>query len=96
MRLNRGVRTLAAVASLAAATAPAAHAYDIGEGGSGFTPSASHAAPAHPGSSSTDWALIAVGSGGAVALIGAGVGGSRVHNRRRASTDGVGTARVSS
>ncbi|MGO9890466.1 MAG: hypothetical protein ACLP0L_21560 [Solirubrobacteraceae bacterium] len=98
MRLNRGVRTLAAVASLAAATAPAAHASAIGEGGGGLPAtgsSVSHVAPGHHDSGSTDWALIAIGAGGTVVLVGAGVGGSRAYSRRRTSTSGVEAAGVS-
>jgi hypothetical protein len=95
MRLNRGVRTFAAIASLAAVTAPAAQANDIGEGGGDPSTTASHIAPAHRDSSSTDWALIAVGAGGAVVLVGVGLGGSRAHSRRRRSTSEVGAARVS-
>lgn len=94
MRLNRGVCTFAAVASLAAAAAPVAGANDIGEGGGDPVASASHVAPAHSDPSSTDWALIAIG-GGAVVLVGAGVGGSRAHSRRRRSTSEVGAARLS-
>jgi hypothetical protein len=53
MRLNRGVRTFAAIASLAAITAPAAQANDIGQGGGNPFPTASHVAPAHRDPSST-------------------------------------------
>ncbi|HUA71739.1 MAG TPA: hypothetical protein VMA96_11665 [Solirubrobacteraceae bacterium] len=95
MRLNRGVRTFAAIASLAAATSPAAYANDIREGGGNPVPTAAQVATAHRNSSSTDWALIAIGAGGAVVLVGAGVGGSRAHSRRRRSTGEVGAARIS-
>jgi len=95
MRLNRGVRTFAVIASLAAVSAPAAQANDMGEGGGDPSTTASHVAPAHRDSSSTDWALIAVGAGGAAVLVGAGVGGSRAHSRRRRSASDVGAARLS-
>ena len=96
MRLHRRVRTLAAVVSLAAVAAPAAHASSIGEGGGSSpltSPTVSHAA-AHSDSGSPDWAVIAVGAGGAAVLVGAGVGGSRRRNRREASTSAA-RARVS-
>jgi hypothetical protein len=89
MRLNHGVRTLAAVAGLAAATAPAAHASPIGGGLPPTDSPASHVAPGHRDSGSTDWALIAMGAGGAAVLVGASVGGSRAHSHRRTSTRGV-------
>jgi hypothetical protein len=95
MRLNHGVRTFAAIASLAAATAPAAHASAIREGGDSLSPAASHVAAHQPGTGSTDWSLIAIGASGAAALVGAGVGGSRAYSRRRTSTSEVGAARVS-
>jgi hypothetical protein len=95
MRLNRGVRTLVAVAGLAAATAPAAHASAVAEGGSGLPPTAPHVAPAQRDPSSTDWSLIAIAGGGAIVLVGAGVGGSRAHSRRRTATSDVKAARVS-
>jgi hypothetical protein len=94
MRLAHNVRTLAAIASLAAATAPAAHAYPIGEGGGGLPPTATHVATANRDSGSTDGALIAIAAGGAVVLVGAGVAGSRARGRRRTSTSEVRTARV--
>jgi hypothetical protein len=96
MRINRCVRTLAAVASLAAATAPAAYGSDIDEGGSGPPPTPrAQVATSHPGSSSTDWALLALGTGGVIVLVGAGVGGSRAYTRRRSSTNDAEPARVS-
>jgi len=96
MRINRCVRTLAAVASLAAATTPAAHASAIGEGGGGLPPtSGAQVATSHHDSSSTDWALLALGTGGAIVLVGAGVGGSRAYTRRRSSTNEGEPARVS-
>jgi hypothetical protein len=94
MRLNRGVRTLAAVVSLAAVTAPAAYANDIGEGGSGLSPALqAQVATSHRSAGSTDWPLIALGAGGAV-LVGAGVGGSRAHSRRRSSASDLEPARL--
>jgi hypothetical protein len=98
MRLHRGVRTLAAVASLAAAAAPTAHAYAIGQGGGSLPATASpahHVARAWRDPGSTDWAVIAIGAGGALVLVGAGVGGSRVHSRRRTSTNEGEPARAS-
>lgn len=93
MRINRCVRTLAAVAGVAAATAPAAYASDIGEGGGGLP--FNQVTTTHRDSGSTDWGLIAVGAGGAIVLVGAGVGGSRAHRRRRTSAHEVEPARVS-
>jgi len=96
MRINRCVRTFAAVASLAAATAPATRASDIGEGGSGLSPTPSaQVATSHHDSSSTDWALLALGTGGVIVLVGAGVGGSRAYTRRRSSANEVEPAPVS-
>jgi hypothetical protein len=98
MRLHRRVRTLAAVASLAASTAPVAHASAIADGGGGLPPTASptsHVARAHPESSATDWSLIAIGVGSAVVLVGTGVGGSRARTRRGMSTSEIDAARVS-
>jgi len=90
MRLNHRVCTLAAVASLAAATAPTAHAEAIGGGGAPATGSpVSHVTSGHRDSGSTDWALIAIGAGGASVVVAAGVGGSRARGRRRTSTGGV-------
>lgn len=96
MRLNRGVTTLAAVASLAAASAPAAHASAIGgEGGGGLPPTTPQVTASPRDTGSTDWSLIAIGAGGAVVLVGAGVGGSRAYDRRRASRSEIGAARIS-
>jgi hypothetical protein len=97
MGLNRGVRTLAVVISLAAATAPAAHASAIGQGGGGPPTTASpahHVARAWRDSGSTDWTLTAIG-GGAVVLVGVGIGGSRAYSRRRTSAAKVEPAGVS-
>lgn len=97
MRLIHGVRTLAAIVGLAAATAPAAHGSAIGQGGGGLPPTAAHVAPAHRDSGSPDAALIAIAAGGAVVLVGAGVGRSRARarSRSRSSTSEVKAARVS-
>jgi hypothetical protein len=92
MRLNRGVCTFAAVASIAAAAAPAAFANDIDQGGGDPVATAPQVVAAHRDASSADWALIA---GGAVLVVGAGVGGSRVLSRRRTSPSEVGTAGLS-
>ena len=89
MRLQRRVRTLAAVASLAVVAPSAAQASSIGDGGSGLPPTApvlAHAA--HHDSGSPDWALIALATGGVV-LVGAGVGESRRRSRREAPTNAV-------
>ena len=96
MRINRGVRTLAAIASLAAATAPAAYAFDISEGGTGLPPSPRpRVATSHHDTGSTDWAMIALGTGGAVVLVGASVGGSRAYSSRRRSGTEAKPARAS-
>jgi hypothetical protein len=90
MRLNRCARTLVAVVSLAAVTAPAAHANDIGEGGVPLPhASRAQAAISRHDEGSTNWALIALGGGGAIVLVGAGVGGSRAQRRRRSSASDV-------
>ena len=96
MRLQRRVRTLAAVASLAVVAPSAAQASSIGEGGGSLPPTAPAVSPAsvHTDSGSPDWALIALGTGGAVAIVGVGVGESRRRNRREAAASGV-RARVS-
>jgi hypothetical protein len=96
MGLTRCARTLAAVASLAAATAPAAYASDIGEGGGGLPVTLrAQVTTTHHDSGATDWPLIALGTGGAVVLVGAGVAGSRANSRRRTSAREVDPARVS-
>ena len=89
MRLQRRVRTLAAVASLAVVAPSAAQASSIGEGGGSLPPTAPAVAPAaHHGSGSPDWALIAFATGGVV-LVGAGVGETRRRSRREAPTTPV-------
>lgn len=87
MRLHNHLIGLITAAALTGAVAPVAHAYPIGEGGGGqraIVAAPQHVAASHH-SDSTDWALIAAAGGGAVALIGAGFGGSRHVSRRRAS-----------
>lgn len=88
MRLHRGVPVLAAVVTLAG-SAPA-YAFDAGTQGGGI-PQTPTALAAHHQSGSTDW-LIGVGAASGVALIGAGVAGSRRVTRRTASTRRVGAA----
>jgi hypothetical protein len=86
MRLHHGARALAAIAGLAAATAPAAHASVISDsGGYPATMPHSHIAASHRDSGSPDATLIAIGAGAAI-LITAGAGASRAHHRRRTTT----------
>jgi len=95
MRLNRCVRTLAAVVSLAATTAPAAYAKDIGAGGGGLPPAPrAQVTTSNHDAGSADWALIALGTGGAIVLVGAGVGGSRAYSHRRSSASEVEPAQI--
>lgn len=97
MRLHHCVRMLAAAATLAVASAPAAQASAIDGGGGGSEGTVArvqqHIAPRH--SSSTDWELIAIAGGGTVALLGAGLGGSRRRTRRPDSAGDVRAAGVS-
>lgn len=85
MRPHNQLRILATAATVAALSAPAAHAEAIGNGGIGGPLTNQHVAAAshHPGT--TDWTLIALATGGTVVLVGAGLGGSRRLSSRRAS-----------
>ena len=92
MRLHKHLSARAAAATLAGVVTPVAHASDIGEGGGGQLPvpaAPQHVVSTSHHSDSTDWALIALAGGGAVALVGAGLGGSRQLSRRRASAGDV-------
>jgi hypothetical protein len=84
MRPHNHLRILATAATVAALSAPAAHAEAISDGGGGRTLTNHNvaAAPHHP--ATADWPLIAV-AGGTVVLVGAGLGGSRRLSSRRAS-----------
>jgi hypothetical protein len=88
MRPHHGVRALAAVLTATAITAPAAQA-DIDNFQASYTPA--HSAPA-PRPDGTDWTLVGLGTAGGIALIGAGVTGSRRVRRRQASVARIGTA----
>jgi hypothetical protein len=93
MRLHNSLSILATAASLAAISVPVAHAEAIGDDGGGGTLTNQHIAAGSQRASSTDWTVIALASGGAVVLIGAGVGGSRGLNRRHGPADQARAAR---
>ena len=94
MGLHHGVSTLIAVVSLAGISTPAAYALDS------ETPVTGGHAPAaqieqHP-TSSTDGLLIGVGTAGAIALAGVGVGSARRgHGTTASRTKHLGAARGS-
>ena len=85
MRPHNHLRILATATTVAALSAPAAHAEAIGNGGVGGPLTNHHVAAATHHPAATDWTLIALAGGGAVVLVGAGLGGSRRLSSRRAS-----------
>jgi hypothetical protein len=85
MRAHNHLHILATAATVAALSAPAAHAEAIGNGGVGGPLTNQHVAAASHHPAATDWTLIALAGGGTVVLIGAGLGGSRRLSSRRAS-----------
>jgi hypothetical protein len=86
MRLHNHLHILATAATVASLSAPAAHAQAISDGGVGGPLTNHHIAAVSHQPASTDWTLIALASGGGVAVAGAGLSASRRHNRRHAST----------
>jgi hypothetical protein len=74
---------LAALVTLVGGAAPAG-AYTLNAGGGGPAQTTTPVVAHHHSSGSSDW-LIAVGAAGGVALVGAGVAGSRRANRRTAT-----------
>ncbi len=84
MRLHRGVRMLAAVATISATLAPAAEAKFDNSTYPGGAPYVVH----HTGGSA-DGMLIGLGAAGGLALIGAGAATSRRALRRTAQTPTV-------
>jgi hypothetical protein len=86
MRPHNHLRILATAATLAAISAPAAHAEAISAGGGGGPVNNHHIAAASHQPSSTDWTLIALAGGGGAAVVGIGLGASRRRNRRHVST----------
>jgi hypothetical protein len=96
-RQNR-MRILATAATLAAVTAPCAHASAIGGGGGGqvsITAASEHTAPTRHHSTTSDWELIAIAGGGTVAFLGAGLGASRRRARGHAPARNARPAGVS-
>ena len=89
MRRYNHVRVLATAATVAALSAPAAHAEAIGNGGVGGPLTNQHVAAASHHPATPDWTLIALATGGTVVLVGAGLGGSRRLSSRRASASQV-------
>jgi hypothetical protein len=88
VRLHHRIPVLAAVVTVAAATAPAAYALDASAPSGAPTPTgAQHHVPG-----STDWALIGLGTAGAITLAGAGVAGSRRGRRHTRPATHVGAA----
>jgi hypothetical protein len=86
MRLHNHLRILATATTVAAISAPAAHAEAIDNGGGGQQLAFHPVAAASHQPASTDWTLIALAGGGTVVLVGAGLGGSRRLSHRHAST----------
>ncbi len=85
MRLHRGVRMLAAVATISATLAPAAQAkFD-----NSTYPTVGAPYVVHHTGGSADWTLIGLGAAGGLALIGAGAATSRRALRRTAQTPTV-------
>lgn len=92
MRPHLSVRTLAAVLTAAACTAPVAQA-NFGDYYAPYTPLNS-AAVYHAGAA-TDWTLIGLSAAGGVTLLGAGATTSRRRRRRDPSVGRVRAARGS-
>jgi hypothetical protein len=92
MRPHHGVRTLAAVLTAAAITAPAAQA-NFGNFYAPYTPL--NSAAVHHADGTTDWTLIGLSAAGGVTLLGAGATTSRRLRRRDPSVGGIRAARGS-
>ena len=88
MRLYRHVPVLAAVVTLAGASAPVASAEHPLSGSGGGPPTVTTLAT-HDSSGSTDWLIGAVAAGGVV-LVSAGVAGTRHAHHRTATARRVG------
>ena len=84
MRLHNQLRIFGTAATVAAFIAPAAQAEAISNGGGGGPLTTQHVAVTGHQPASTDWTLIALATGGGIAVVGAGLGGSRL-SRRHAS-----------
>ena len=89
MHLRNHLRVLATTAILAATSSPAAYASDVGQGGGGLAPALNQPTARSHHSTSTDWTLITLASGGTVVLIGVGLGGSRRLSRRRTAASQI-------
>jgi hypothetical protein len=94
MRLHKHLHILATAATVAAVSAPVAHAEAISNGGGGGPFTNPHLAPVSHPAGSTDWPLIALAGGGTFVLVGAGLGGARRRSTRRASTGQAGAPHV--
>ncbi len=86
MRLHNHLHVLATTATVAALSAPAAHAQAIGDGGGGGPLTYQHVAAVAHHTASSDWTLIALAGGGVAVLAGTGLGASRRLTRLHAST----------
>jgi hypothetical protein len=85
MRLHKHLRIFATAITVAALSAPAAHAEAISNSGGGGPVTTHQVAAVSHHTASNDWALIALAGGGTVVLVGAGLGASRRANRRHES-----------
>ena len=86
MRRHHHLHILATAATAAALSAPAAHAEAISNGGGGEPLPTNHIAAASRQPTSTDWMLIALAGGGAIAVTGTGLTASRRLKQRHTST----------
>ncbi len=89
MHLRNHLPILATTATLAATSCPAAYASNIGQGGGGLPPVLNQPTARSPHSTSTDWTLMTLASGGTVALAAAGLGGARRLSRRQTAASQV-------